>query len=171
MCQFGPSAFDDTDWRRAAGGLVAKFENVCPFLLQCAGKLLTFAKILASNAESRERHLAVVFCVTRAKAAAATWGKDLGEPCKPSVALGEEWTKENDRYSRILVFVILRNFGTDMITSTWPNREPNGFGCFRQIVAHLGGMTRAWLRHRPIHFVFHGRGICRAILAGGKFLG
>jgi len=63
MCQFGPSTFDDTDWRRAAGGLVEKFEKACPFLLQCAAKLLTFAKILASDPESRERHLAVDFCV------------------------------------------------------------------------------------------------------------
>jgi hypothetical protein len=29
-------------------------------------------------------------------------------------------------------------------------------------MAHLGGMTRAWLRHRPIHFAFHCRGISRA---------
>jgi len=50
-----------------------------------------------------------------------------------------------------------------MKSSTWPIREPDSFGCFQQIVAHLGGMTRAWLRHRPIHFAFHWRGICRAI--------
>jgi hypothetical protein len=50
-----------------------------------------------------------------------------------------------------------------MKSSTWPIREPDGFGCFRQIVTHLGGMTRACLRHRPIHFAFHWRGICRAI--------
>jgi hypothetical protein len=50
-----------------------------------------------------------------------------------------------------------------MKTSTWPIRKPDGFGCFQQIAAHLGGMTRAWLRHCPIHFAFHWRGICRAI--------
>jgi hypothetical protein len=50
-----------------------------------------------------------------------------------------------------------------MKTSTWLIREPDGFGCFQQITAHVGGMTRAWLRHRPIHFAFHWRGICRAI--------
>ena len=50
-----------------------------------------------------------------------------------------------------------------MRSLTWRNRAPDGFGCFRQIVAHLGGMTRACLRHRPIHFAFHWRGICRAI--------
>ena len=65
----------------------------------------------------------------------------------------------------IPAFEILRNFGTSMKTSTSPIRD-HGFGCFRQIEAHLGGMTRAWLRHRPIHFAFHWRGICRAILAG-----
>jgi len=53
-----------------------------------------------------------------------------------------------------------------MKSATWPIREPDGFGCFRQIVAHLGGMTRAWLRHRPVHFAFHWAGICRAIMAG-----
>jgi hypothetical protein len=53
-----------------------------------------------------------------------------------------------------------------MKTSTWPIYETDGFGCFRQIVAHLGGMTRACLRHRPIHFAFHWHGICRAILVG-----
>jgi len=66
----------------------------------------------------------------------------------------------------ILAFEIMRNFGKNMKTSTWPIREPDGFGCFRQIAAHLGGMTRAWLRRRPINFAFHWHGICRAILAG-----
>ena len=66
----------------------------------------------------------------------------------------------------ILAFEILRNLGKSMKTSTSPIHEPDRFGCFRQIAAHLGGMTRAWLRHRPIHFAFHCRGICRAILAG-----
>jgi hypothetical protein len=65
-----------------------------------------------------------------------------------------------------LDFQILRNLGPSMKSSTLPIREPDGFGCFRQIVAHLGGMIRAWRRHRPIHFAFHWRGICRAILAG-----
>ena len=53
----------------------------------------------------------------------------------------------------------------NMKTSTWPICEPDGFGCLRQIAVHLGGMTRAWRRHRPIHFAFHFRGIGRAILA------
>ncbi len=53
-----------------------------------------------------------------------------------------------------------------MKNSTWLFRDTNGFGCFRQIAAHVGGMTRAWLLHRPIHFGFHWRGICRAVVAG-----
>ncbi len=53
-----------------------------------------------------------------------------------------------------------------MRNSTWLIRETDGFGCFRQIAAHVGGMTRACLRHRPIHFGFHWRGICRALVAG-----
>ncbi len=63
-------------------------------------------------------------------------------------------------------FQILRNFRTNMKTSTLLIRQPEEFGCSRQIVAHIGGMTRAWLRHRPIHFVFHWHGICRALMAG-----
>ncbi len=66
----------------------------------------------------------------------------------------------------IPAFNIVKDFGMNMKTSTWPICEPDGFGCFRQIAAHLGGMARAWLRHRPIHFAFHWRGIGRAILAG-----
>jgi hypothetical protein len=53
-----------------------------------------------------------------------------------------------------------------MNTSIYPIREPNGFGSFQQIAAHLGGMARACVRHRPIHFAFHWRGIWRAILGG-----
>ncbi len=34
-----------------------------------------------------------------------------------------------------------------MKNPTWLIRETNGFGCFRQIAAHVGGMTRAWLLH------------------------
>ena len=33
----------------------------------------------------------------------------------------------------------------------------------QQIVAHVGGMVRAVIRHRPINWTFHWRGICRAI--------
>jgi hypothetical protein len=71
----------------------------------------------------------------------------------------------------ILDIEIMRNFGTSMKNSTWPLREQGGFGCFQQIVAHLGGMTRARLRHRLIHFAFHWRGICRAIRPKLDFLG
>ena len=42
--------------------------------------------------------------------------------------------------------------------------EVKELGSFQQIMAHLGGMTRACLRHRPIHFAFHWSGICRAML-------
>lgn len=55
-------------------------------------------------------------------------------------------------------------FWNDMKTSTWQLRAPDEIGCFQQIVAHVGGMVRARLRHRPIHFTFHWRGICRALL-------
>jgi hypothetical protein len=71
----------------------------------------------------------------------------------------------------ILASMVLRNSGMDMKTSTDVNREAEGFGCFQQILAHLGGMTRAWWRGRPIHFAFHGRGIYRAIFTGVKFPG
>jgi hypothetical protein len=63
----------------------------------------------------------------------------------------------------IRAFESLRNFRMSMKLSTWAFGEPDGFGCFQQIMAHLGGMTRACLRGRPIHFAFHCRGICRAI--------
>ena len=33
----------------------------------------------------------------------------------------------------------------------------------QQIVAHVGGMVRAVIRHRPINWTFHWRGICRAV--------
>jgi hypothetical protein len=63
----------------------------------------------------------------------------------------------------LIALYLARKFGKNMKSSTWPISEAEGFGCFRQIMAHLGGMTRACLRHRPIHFAFHCRGICRAI--------
>jgi hypothetical protein len=62
----------------------------------------------------------------------------------------------------------VRNFVLTMKTPSWNFREPVGFGCRQQISAHVGGMTRAWLRRRPIHFAFHWRGICRAILSNGR---
>jgi hypothetical protein len=34
---------------------------------------------------------------------------------------------------------------------------------FQQIAAHVGGMTRALVRHHPVNWTFHWRGICRAI--------
>ena len=40
-------------------------------------------------------------------------------------------------------------------------------GTCQQILAHVGGMMLAFLRHRPIHFGFHWRGICRACLSAG----
>ncbi len=73
---------------------------------------------------------------------------------------GMQGSEPNSRYQ------ILGNFRTNMKTSTVPIPQPVEFGCSQQIVAHIGGMTRAWLRHRPIHFAFHWRGICRAIVAG-----
>jgi len=50
-----------------------------------------------------------------------------------------------------------------MKVSACPMSQQDGFGCCQQIAAHIGGMTQAWLRHRPIHFAFHWSGICRAI--------
>jgi hypothetical protein len=41
--------------------------------------------------------------------------------------------------------------------------NPQSFNCFQEIAAHVGGMTRALLRHSPINWTFHRRGICRAI--------
>ena len=40
-------------------------------------------------------------------------------------------------------------------------------GTCQQILAHVGGMMLAFQRHRPIHFGFHWRGICRACLSAG----
>jgi hypothetical protein len=36
------------------------------------------------------------------------------------------------------------------------------FNRFQQISAHVGGMTRAFVRHYPVNWTFHWRGICRA---------
>jgi hypothetical protein len=32
-----------------------------------------------------------------------------------------------------------------------------------QILAHVGGITKAFVRHHPVNWAFHWRGICRAI--------
>jgi hypothetical protein len=50
-----------------------------------------------------------------------------------------------------------------MKTSTSHKPVQDEIGCLQQIVAHVGGMARAWLRNRPIHFGFHWGGICRAL--------
>ena len=52
-----------------------------------------------------------------------------------------------------------------MKASTCPISQQDGFGCCQQIAAHIGGMARACVRHRPIHFAFHWSGICRAVRA------
>jgi hypothetical protein len=41
--------------------------------------------------------------------------------------------------------------------------NPERFNCFRQIAAHVGGMTLALVHHHPLNWTFHWRGICRAI--------
>jgi len=38
----------------------------------------------------------------------------------------------------------------------------------RQIIAHIGGMMLAFIRHHPINWTFHWSGIRRAISSGGK---
>ena len=50
-----------------------------------------------------------------------------------------------------------------MKTSTSQHPVQDEIGCLQQIAAHLGGMARACLRRRPIHFGFHWDGICRAL--------
>lgn len=42
-------------------------------------------------------------------------------------------------------------------------KNPDRFNCYQQIAAHVGGMTLALVRHRPIHWTFHWQGICRAV--------
>jgi hypothetical protein len=100
---------------------------------------------------------------TSERALIAIAGHQFWRTRKPSIALEEE---SDNAMQLNLDFQILTNLRPSMKSSTLQIREPDGFGCFPQIVAHLGGMTRAWFRHRPIHFAFHWRGICRAILAG-----
>ena len=60
-------------------------------------------------------------------------------------------------------FDVGESYETNMKTPIWPIPDADGFGCLEQIAAHVGGMVRAYLRHRPICFAFHWRGICRAI--------
>jgi len=54
-----------------------------------------------------------------------------------------------------------------MKLSTSSMQHPERFNSLQQIVAHLGGMIRAFVRHYPINWTFHWRGICRAILSEG----
>jgi hypothetical protein len=55
----------------------------------------------------------------------------------------------------------------NMKLSTYSACSPKSFNCFQQIAVHVGGMTRALLRHYPINWTFHWRGICRAISSQG----
>src|SRR5262249_35499177 len=54
-------------------------------------------------------------------------------------------------------------FKTSMKASTDSARNPQRFGCWQQIAAHVGGMTRAFVRHYPVNWTFHWSGICRAV--------
>jgi hypothetical protein len=51
-----------------------------------------------------------------------------------------------------------------MKPTTYSMRVPDQFNCLQQIIAHLGGMMHAFVRHYPINWAFHWRGICRAVL-------
>jgi hypothetical protein len=51
--------------------------------------------------------------------------------------------------------------------STYSMHNPVRFNSVQQIAAHVGGMTRALVRHYPINWSFHWRGICRAFLCEG----
>ena len=53
-----------------------------------------------------------------------------------------------------------------MNTETRSIQYPDQPGSCQEVIAHVGGMMRALLRHRPIYFGFHWRGICRALLSG-----
>lgn len=55
-----------------------------------------------------------------------------------------------------------------MKLSTYAMESPEGFNSFHQIAAHLGGMTLALVRHYPINWTFHWRGICRALLCAAS---
>jgi len=50
-----------------------------------------------------------------------------------------------------------------MKASTYSMQNPERFNCFQQIAAHVGGMTRAVVRHYPVNWTFHWHGICRAV--------
>jgi hypothetical protein len=50
-----------------------------------------------------------------------------------------------------------------MKLSTRSIHNPNSFTCFRQIVAHPGGVTRAFARRYLINWKFLGQAICRAV--------
>jgi hypothetical protein len=50
-----------------------------------------------------------------------------------------------------------------MKASTCFLRNPHRFNSFQQIAAHVGGMTLAFVRHKPVNWTFHWRGICRAV--------
>jgi cytochrome c peroxidase len=52
-----------------------------------------------------------------------------------------------------------------MKLSTRSIHKPNNFTCFRQIVAHPGGLTRAFARHYLINWKLLGQAICRAVFS------
>jgi hypothetical protein len=50
-----------------------------------------------------------------------------------------------------------------MKLATHSMRHQERFNCVQQIAAHIGGMSRAFMRHYPVNWRFHWNGICRAI--------
>jgi len=62
-----------------------------------------------------------------------------------------------------------QRFEMTMKASTHSMQNPERFNCFQQIAAHVGGMTLALVRHHPVHWTFHWRGICRAIASEAWF--
>ena len=54
-----------------------------------------------------------------------------------------------------------------MKLSSHSTHDAERINSFEQIAAHVGGMTRALVRHYPINWSFHWRGICRALSPEG----
>jgi len=55
-----------------------------------------------------------------------------------------------------------------MKLSTRSIQSEDRFNGFQQVIAHLGGMLKALVRHYPDNWAFHWRGICRAVLPEGR---
>jgi hypothetical protein len=60
------------------------------------------------------------------------------------------------------MILVIGNYSKPARLVVW-RKEVHEVSATQQVVAHVGGMMRAVIRHRPINWMFHWRGICRAI--------